>query len=90
MDRAIRTTLALPEELLNAADQAVKAGKARSRNDLVAAALRHELAALERSEIDAAFEAMSADADYQQEALKIAHEFAIADWEAYQIAEKQE
>ena len=40
----IRTTLALPADLLAAVDQAVQAGHARSRNELVAKALQRELA----------------------------------------------
>jgi len=43
--RTVRTTLALPADLLAAVDQAGRAGKARSRNELVAMALRWELAA---------------------------------------------
>jgi metal-responsive CopG/Arc/MetJ family transcriptional regulator len=87
--RTIRTTLALPAELLAAADQAVRAGKARSRNELVATALRHELAAQERAAIDAAFLAMADDAEYQAEAKAIAAEFGAADWEALRRAENE-
>ena len=46
--RTVRTTLALPVDLLEAVDQAVRAGKARSRNELVTMALRRELAAQDR------------------------------------------
>ena len=52
--KIVRTTLALPDDLLAATDQAVKEGKARSQNESVPVALRHELAALKRAEIDAA------------------------------------
>jgi len=45
LSTTIRTTVALPAELLEAADQAVREGKARSRNELLATALRRELAA---------------------------------------------
>jgi mRNA-degrading endonuclease toxin of MazEF toxin-antitoxin module len=55
----VRTALALPAELLAAADRAVPRGRARSRNGLVARALRHELARERRRDIDAAFAAMS-------------------------------
>lgn len=44
----IRTTLSLPADLLEATDQAVRAGSVRSRNEFVAMALRHELAAQKR------------------------------------------
>ena len=52
-------------------------------------ALRHELAAQKRAEIDAAFAAMADDPEYQAESLMIADEFAIAEWEAFQVAESQ-
>lgn len=83
----VRTTLALPADLLAAVDQAVRAGKARSRNELVAMALRRELAAQQRAAIDAAFAAMAQDPTYQAEAQDIAAAFAAADWEALCLAE---
>lgn len=83
----VRTTLALPAELLEAADQAIRAGKARSRNEFVARALRRELAAQKRADIDAAFAPMAEDAAFQAESLAISEEFAAADWEAWRIAE---
>ena len=86
---AIRTTLLLPAELLEAADQAVREGKASNRDELVANALRHELAALERSAIDADFAEMANDVEYQAEARQIIAEFARADWEAFQVGEQQ-
>ncbi len=79
----IRTTLALPAELLEAVDKLVEQGKARSRNDLVANAVRHELAALERATLDAAFQRMATDTDYQVEARQVLAEFARSDWEAW-------
>lgn len=85
--RTVRTTLALPADLLAAADRAVQAGKARSRNEFVANALRRELALQERSSIDAAFAGMAEDYDFQQEAIAIAEQFSPADWEALRISE---
>lgn len=84
---AARTTIALPEDLLNAVDRAVGEGKARSRNAFVAAALQHELEALERVEIDAAFAEMASDAEYAQESEQMLREFASADWEALRSSE---
>lgn len=84
----MRTTLALPDELLAATDRAVQEGKARSRNEFVATALRHELAALKRAEIDAAFALMSDDVQYRSEAVAIAKEFATTDWEAFKLGEE--
>ncbi|MBI2942179.1 MAG: ribbon-helix-helix protein, CopG family [Chloroflexi bacterium] len=83
----VRTTLALPADLLEAVDRAVGEGKARSRNELVARALRRELAAQESAAIDAAFAAMADDAAYQAEARAIDAEFAAADWEALRRGE---
>jgi metal-responsive CopG/Arc/MetJ family transcriptional regulator len=83
----VRTTLALPADLLAAVDQAVQAGHARSRNELVARALQRELAAQQRAAIDAAFAAMAEDAAYQTEAQALTEAFAHADWEALRVAE---
>jgi metal-responsive CopG/Arc/MetJ family transcriptional regulator len=79
----MRTTIALPEELLLAVDRAVQEGKAGSRNELIAIALRHELASLKRAEIDTAFAEMTQDRDYQEESRRIVTEFADSDWEAF-------
>jgi metal-responsive CopG/Arc/MetJ family transcriptional regulator len=77
----VRTTLALPAELLEATDKAVREGKARSRNELVATALRRELAARRRAEIDAEIAEMANDARYRRESERIMVEFAKADSE---------
>lgn len=86
----IRTTITFPANLMEAADEAVRSGKARSRNELVVAALRHELEAQERAAIDAAIAHMAHDQEYLAEAEAIAEEFAQADWEAFCTAEDQE
>ena len=83
----VRTTLTIPRELLEATDKAVMEGKAKSRNDFVAQALRRELALQKRSEIDAALAEMANDPDYQAEVLKLEVEFATAQWEALQLEE---
>jgi len=83
----VRTTLTIPRELLEATDKAVLEGKAKSRNDFVAQALRRELAVQKRSEIDAALAEMANDPDYQAEVLKLEVEFATAQWEALQLGE---
>jgi Arc/MetJ-type ribon-helix-helix transcriptional regulator len=88
--QTVRTTFALPADLLAAVDQAVQAGKARSRNELVRIALERELAAQQRAAIDAAFAEMAQDPDYQSEAQAIADEFAAADWETWQQTEGAE
>ncbi|WP_016953259.1 ribbon-helix-helix domain-containing protein [Anabaena sp. PCC 7108] len=83
----IRTTLTIPKELLEATDKAVLEGKAKSRNDFVVQALKRELAAQKRAEIDAALAEMAKDPDYQTEVLKMEAEFATAQWEALQLGE---
>jgi metal-responsive CopG/Arc/MetJ family transcriptional regulator len=83
----VRTTLAIPADLLAETDLAVREGKARSRNEFITLALRHELAAQKRLEIDAAFAVMAEDEEYQSEALKIEEEFVRADWEALEMTE---
>jgi Arc/MetJ-type ribon-helix-helix transcriptional regulator len=85
----VRTTLTLPVELVEAADQAVRAGRARSRSELVAAALRRELADQERAAIDAGFAGMADDQEYQAEAETLSAEFAVSDWEALRLGEGQ-
>ncbi len=89
-NQTVRTTLTLPSELLEATDKAVREGKAKSRNELVAQALRRELAALKRAEIDAALAEMANDPEYQAEVLKMEAEFASAQWEALQLGESPE
>jgi Arc/MetJ-type ribon-helix-helix transcriptional regulator len=81
--QTVRTTLTLPVELLEAADRAVRTGLACSRSELVATALRHELAALERAAIDAAFAPLGDDPDHLDEVRILEREFAAADWEAF-------
>jgi metal-responsive CopG/Arc/MetJ family transcriptional regulator len=83
----IRTTLTIPKELIEATDKAVLEGKAKSRNDFMVQALRRELAAQKRAEIDAALAEMAKDPDYQAEVLKMESEFAPAQWEALQLGE---
>ncbi len=86
---AIRTTLSLPAELIEATDLVVDRGKAKSRAEFIAQAIRHELAAIKRAEIDAALAEMAQDPEYQAEVLKMEAEFASASWEALQLEEKE-
>jgi metal-responsive CopG/Arc/MetJ family transcriptional regulator len=85
--RKVRTTVALSEDLLEAMDSAVREGKVDSRNEFLETALRHELAAHRRAELDAAFTHMADDPIYLREAVEIAEEFGSADWEALRLAE---
>jgi len=83
-----RMTMELPEDLLTEVDACVLEGKVQSRNDFFEKAALAELAALRRDEIDAEIALMATDLEYQEEALRIVHEFAAADWEALQAGEK--
>lgn len=87
--RNIRTTVSLPEELVSRADRAVREGAARSRNELLASALRHEIEWLERREVDEAFAGMAEDEEYLKEAEEIAEQFADSDREALRNSEER-
>lgn len=65
------TNLLLPANLLETTDKAVKEGKAKSRDEFIAKALRKELAALKRAEIDAELAEMANDPEYQAEVLQL-------------------
>ncbi len=82
-----RTTVALPKALLDAADRAIEAGVAKSRNDLLAEALRRFLAEQRRTAIDAAFVGMATDTEYLAEAELLEKGLDRSSWEALQAAE---
>ena len=79
--------VALPSEVLAASELAVKNGKAGSINELIVNALKRELKAQKKAEIDAEFADMAEDIEYQKEALQLESEFALAQWEAWQLGE---
>lgn len=80
--RNIRTTVSLPEGLVSRADRVVREGAARSRNELLASALRHEIESLERRRVDEDFAGMAEDREYLREAEEIAGRSADSDREA--------
>ncbi|HAT15511.1 MAG TPA: CopG family transcriptional regulator [Microcoleaceae bacterium UBA11344] len=86
----IEAKISLPANLLEATDKAVNQGKAKSRDEFIMRAIRRELAALKRAEIDAALAEMASDPEYQAEVLQMEAEFATASWEAFKLAESQE
>lgn len=88
--RLRRTTVALPADLLDAADRAVRGGAAKSRAELLARALSRELAARRRKQIDAGFLAMATDPDYQADAIVLAEEAVAAGWEALRLSERND
>lgn len=83
----VRTTLTLPSELIKATDEIIKAGKAKSRNQFIAQAVRNELANQKKMEIDSALLEMIQDPDYQAEVLQMEAEFSSASWEALKVEE---
>jgi metal-responsive CopG/Arc/MetJ family transcriptional regulator len=85
----IEAKIRLPANLLEATDRAVNQGKAKSRDEFIMRAIRRELAALKRAEIDAALAEMASDPEYQAEVLQMETEFATASWEAFKLAESQ-
>ncbi len=88
--KVVRTTLALPADLLERVDRLVRAGEVRSRSAFVARALRRELAALEAAAIDADFAGIAHDEEYQAEALALAEDFTSEEWEAFLQAEAKQ
>lgn len=86
MGKYVRTTVALPAELLEATDRAVREGKATSRNEFLSTALRREL---ERTRIDEDFGHVSEDPLYRAEAEELAEEFDEASWEALRTTEER-
>ena len=87
MTQKVRTTVAIPVELLENVDEAVRAGRAASRNEFIAVAIGHELERIQREAIDNEFEAMAEDELYQGESRRICNEYECADWEALRVAE---
>ena len=85
---SVRTTITLPAELVDEVDRIVREGRARSRNELFLTALRHELAARERAEIDAQFAALAGDEELIAEGVAMAEEAMAAGWEALLISEQ--
>jgi Arc/MetJ-type ribon-helix-helix transcriptional regulator len=83
----VRTTIALPTALLEAADHAVSVGAARSRNELFAEALRRLLAEIDRAAIDASFAGMDKDPEYLVESAALERELDHSSWEAFKKAE---
>lgn len=75
MSSKTRTTLSLPDKLLQATDELIAKGKVKSRNEFIAEAMDLRLKALEKEEIDAEFAEMANDTEYKKEAIQIEAEF---------------
>ncbi len=80
-EKAVRTTISLPEGLVRRADLVVGEGAVGSRNELVISALEREVERLERERLDAEFAGMADDEEYLRQAEGLAEEFAVSDRE---------
>jgi hypothetical protein len=56
----------------------------------VVQAIEEKVRRLTEAEIDAAFEHMAHDADYQRNAIALSGEFAKSDWEALKSSDRHE
>jgi len=86
--RKARSTIALPEDLLDAIDAEIRQGHARNREEFFKAAVVNQVASLRHASVDRQFAGMAADSAYLREAGQIAEEFSAADWEALQSGER--
>lgn len=82
-----RTTITVPNTLIERVQYFIDSGAIPSRNALIIAALERYLVELERLEIDRQFDAMAEDEAYQTLQADIADAFAESDWEALNEAE---
>ena len=82
-----RTTVAIPSDLLHGIDAVVQSGRASTRNEFLATAVRHELERMQCEAVDREFEAMADDPLYQLEAREISDEYRVVDWQALRVAE---
>ena len=78
-----RTTVTLPADLLEAVDDLVRAGLTSNRNQFITLAVETELHRRERLAIDAEFDLMASDPEYQAEADGIMRDFRVSDDETW-------
>ena len=83
----VRTTVALPADLVARTQKILDSGILPSRNALIVLAVEHFLAELERQELDRQFAAMAVDEAYQAFSEEMAETFADSDWEAWSLVE---
>lgn len=87
--KTVRTTIALPPELLDGIDREVAQARAESRNGFLWEAVERELKRRSDEAIDAAYAAVLGDPEYIRESKQIAKEFEAADHEAALMLEEQ-
>lgn len=81
------STVRIPTPLIDQVRPFLLKGSARSVNEFVADSVAQRLRELRDAEIDQAFAAMSDDADYQAESIKVSKEFEASDWHSLQRSE---
>jgi hypothetical protein len=88
----VQTTVRLPRPIYENAKSLLDGNvrDVRTFNELVITALRAFIRLTKRKQIDQAFAAMAEDAHYQKEARVIAADFEESDWEALELADKEE
>lgn len=85
-----QSTVRIPKPLIDQARPFLVKGSVGSINKFVADSVAQRIRALREVEIDKAFAAMSQDAVYQAESMKISKEFEASDWHSLQQSERQQ
>lgn len=85
----VRTTIALPGDLVEEVDSEVRQGNAASRNEFIRLAVARELWRRQEAAIDAQFAAVLADPEYIAEADQIMKEFESADSETARMIDEE-
>lgn len=88
----VRTTVRVPKPLYAEAQKIIHRSDTTlsTINDFVIAAICAYVKLMKRKQIDAAFDRMAVDAEYQKEARLIAEEFSQSDWDTLASAESDE
>ena len=85
----VRTTIALPGDLIEEVDCEVRQGNAASRNDFIRLAVARELWRRQEAAIDAQFAEVLADPEYIAEMEQIMKEFESADSETARMIDEE-
>ena len=81
-------TVRLPRQVYERAKRVVEKSEiASSFNEFVVKAIEEKLHHLSETEIDAAFDQMANDPDYQRESIAMTREFEKSDWEVSRVNE---
>lgn len=83
------TTVRVPTRVYEQAKVAIGRSQGASFNEFVVQAIEEKVRRLSEAEIDAAFDGMAQDPQYQRDAVAMAQEFEKSDWEALETATRQ-